>query len=71
MVVVGISHTDQAEEIVLRLAAVQACVVCQKKIARDETLFAVRAHDLTEARHLSGLLYRAGAQDINIYQEAD
>ena len=70
MVVIGIIHFEQTEDVVLRLASVQAHVVYQERIASDETLFAVRAEDLTEARYLSGLLYRAGAQEIDIDQDA-
>ena len=70
MVVVGITHREQAAEMVLRLAAVQSCEVYQERIASDETLFAVRIQDLTEAQHLSGLLYRAGAQQIDIDHDA-
>jgi hypothetical protein len=70
MVVVGITHPEQAAEMVLRLAAVQGCEVYQERIASDETLFAVRIQDLTEAQHLSGLLYRAGAQQIDIDHDA-
>ena len=70
MVVVGITHREQAEEMVLRLAWIQTCEVFQERIASDETLFALRTQDLTEAQHLSGLLYRAGAQQIDIDQDA-
>ena len=71
MVVVGVTHSELAEEMIFRLATVYAHEVYQEKIASDETLFAVRAQDLAEAQHLSGLLYRAGAQQIDIDQEAD
>ncbi len=70
MVVICIAHSEQVEDVAVRLAAVHSDGVYQERVAADETLFSIRAQNLNEARYLSGLLYRAGAEQIGIDAEA-
>jgi hypothetical protein len=70
MVVMCIAHSEQAEEVVERLAGICWDEIYQEKVAEDETLLSVRTNTLMEAQHLTGLLYRAGAYQIEIDAEA-
>jgi hypothetical protein len=70
MIVMCIAHPEQAAEVAERLAGICWDEIYQEKIAEDETLMSVRASTVMEAAHLTGLLYRAGAYQIEIDAEA-
>lgn len=70
MVVSCIAHPEQVAEFNTRLAAIRFATVFQERISEDEILFAIRTASLQDANHLGGLLYRAGALEIDIDLEA-
>jgi hypothetical protein len=70
MVVIGIFHSERAEERAVRLVAAYSEEIYEEKIGEHETLVSMRAESLTDAEYISGLLEDAGATQIEIDAEA-
>ena len=70
MVVVGIFHSEWAEENAIRLVGAHSDEIYEERIADQEILLSVRARDLRQAEKLRAVLKHAGAEHIEIDAEA-
>ena len=65
MVVTGIFHFDEAE-LASQLVRQNSDQIYEEKIGENETLVAVRATSLHQAKLISDLLSQAGAENVVI-----
>jgi len=70
MVVSCIAHISQVADLYRRLDGVRCSSIYEETISNDETLLAIRADNPLQARQIGGMLYRAGALEVDIDEEA-